>query len=760
MHGRSGIESLEARVFLAGTPSTTVPIRRIDGMDVATIDWQGKQLDMFAGRWMIALNGFSSTVPNAADTSRAARAVRETDDTFKVTQFIGGGVFLVEAPKQMQPAEVNARLAQVPGFRYLVPDFRYTTDAIPNDPFFNNEWGMNNTGQTGGVNDVDIDAPEAWNTLTGDGTVIVANGDTGVDMTHPDLINQIAVNPGEIANNGLDDDANGYVDDVRGYNFIFNNNNASDDADHGTHTGGTMAAQGNNGVGVAGVGWNLKLLPLKIGSGSRISGAAGVAAMFYVNNLKTRLTNTMNIRAVNHSWGGAGYDPSMDFAIGNASAAGIMVTAAAGNGGPDFIGDNNDITPHYPANYDQPNVISVANHMSNGNREGSSNYGPLTVDLAAPGTDVLSTIRQAAGSYAFFTGTSMAAPHVAGVVGVLFNAVPNATIAQIKNAILQSVDVSPVWQGITVSGGRLNLNRALGLIATPAQLPQPDLTSGSDTGISAADNITRDNTPTFQGVAQQGQTIKLYANGVLVGQTGVPPTNIYNVTANPAVADGTYNFTVTATNTNGEGPQSPPLQVTIDTVAPVPTGQFRYQNSPHRLNVAFGEAVGHSIGIDDFAVQNVTSSQPVNITGAYNNGNNTQEMTFPGNTILPDARFRLTVFASGTGGGITDVAGNALAADVTYNFLFMTGDANNDGRVNLDDFNVVAANFGQSPRDYGQGDFDYSGNVNLNDFNILAARFGQVLAGPAPDAVRGGTTGTRGGSALGDKDDSLGDLLA
>ena len=757
MHGRSAIESLEARVFLAGTPSTTVPIRRIDGMDVATIDWQGKQLEMFAGRWMIALRGFTSTIPNAADTTRADRALRAATDGFKVTGFVGGGVFIIEGPKQMGPGDAQAQLSKVNGFRYFVPDFRYTTDAVPNDPLFNNMWGLNNTGQTGGTNDVDIDGPEAWNSITGNGTVIVANGDTGVDMTHPDLINQIAVNPGEVPNNGLDDDANGFVDDVNGWNFWSFNNNPADDSDHGTHTGGTMAAQGNNGVGVSGVGWNLKLLPLKIGSGNSISGALGAQAMSYVNNLKTRASNSMNIRAVNHSWGGAGYDPTMDFYIGQADLAGIMVTASAGNGGPDFIGDNNDLDPRYPASYDQPNVISVANHTHTGIREGSSNFGPNSVDLAAPGTFILSTIRQTSGSYAFFDGTSMSAPHVAGAVGVLFNAVPTATVQQIKNAIMQGVDVSPFWQGIVVSGGRLNLNRSLGLIAVPGQLAAPDLTSGSDTGLSAADNITRDNTPTFQGLSSPGQTVKLYANGVLVGQAVVPPTSIYSVTANPAVADGVINFTVTASNGQGEGPQSPPLQVTIDTVAPVPTGQFRYQNSPHRLNAAFGEAVGHSISIDDFAVQNVTTSTPVSIAGAYNNGTNTQEMTFPGNTILPDARYRLTVFASGAGGGITDVAGNALAADVTYNFLFLTGDANNDGRVNLDDFNVVAANFGQSPRDYSQGDFDYSGNVNLNDFNILAARFGQVLAGPSPDSTPSRPTGT---DLLGDKDDTLGDLLA
>jgi subtilisin family serine protease len=751
MHGRSRIEALESRVFLAANP---IELRKIDGFDVATIEWEGKQREVLAGRWLIALEGYEGRAI-VDQLPKAVRAVRDTDPTFKVQQFVGPGMFLVTAPPTMQPTEVNARLAQVPGFRYVHPDFRYTTDLTPNDPFYGQMWGLNQG------NDIDIDAPEAWNSSTGSNTVVVGDSDTGVDMNHPDLANNIFVNPGEIPNNGLDDDQNGYPDDVRGFNFIFNNPDASDDADHGTHTSGTMAAQGNNGQGITGVGWNLKILPLKIGSGSTISGIAGTAAMFYVNFMKGRQDNPVNIRAVNHSWGGPGFDGSMDFAIGQASLQGTFITASAGNGGPDFIGDNNDFDPRYPASYEHPNVLAVANMTQNGQREFSSNFGAQSVDLAAPGTNVLSTIRTAAGSYAFFTGTSMAAPHVAGAVGVLYAAAPNATVTEIRNAILQGVDVMPNWQGVVASGGRLNLNRALGMIAVPGPLSAPDMTSGSDTGLSSADNITRDTTPSFQGIGTPGQTIKLYANGVFVGQTGVPPTNVFTITvaAGNPLADGNYNMTVTASNANGEGAHSPPLAITIDATVPVPTGSFRFHNSPHGLNVGFGEAVGHSVADDDFGVMNMATSAPVAATGTYNTGTNTQGMSFPGNTTLPEARYRLTVFAGGTGGGITDVAGNALAADVTYDFLFMVGDPNNDGIVNLNDFNIIAANFGQSGRDFSQGDMDYSGNVNLNDFNILAGRFGQVLAAPAPDARQGGSRSI-GTGGFGDADDEQDDLLA
>jgi hypothetical protein len=233
------------------------------------------------------------------------------------------------------------------------------------------------------------------------------------------------------------------------------------------------------------------------------------------------------------------------------------------------------------------------------------------------------------------------------------------------------------------------------------------------------------------------------------------------VPAANALADGAHNLTVTATNPVGESPHSPPLAITVDTVAPAPVPSFRYHNSPHGLNVAFGEAVGHSLADDDFAVLNTTTSTAVAATGVYNTGTNTNAMSFPGNTTLPEARYRLTVFASGAGGGITDVAGNALASDVQFNFLFMVGDANNDGVVNLDDFNIIAANFGQSGRDYSQGDLNYSGTVNLDDFNILAANFGQTVAASTATQPTGSRqTGLGGGRSPDGEEDPLGDLLA
>src|SRR5687767_2502984 len=152
MHGRSRIEALETRVCLAATTDDVIPIRNIGGWDIATIEWQGQQQDVFAGRWMVALDGYAGR-SFAQQQSLATRAVRETDAAFNVTMFIADGVFLVTAPKQMQPAEVGSRLARVPGFRHVTPDFRYEADLTPNDQFFNQMWGLNQG------NDIDIDAP-------------------------------------------------------------------------------------------------------------------------------------------------------------------------------------------------------------------------------------------------------------------------------------------------------------------------------------------------------------------------------------------------------------------------------------------------------------------------------------------------------------------------------------------------------------------------------------------------------------------------
>src|SRR6185369_5814767 len=221
-----------------------------------------------------------------------------------------------------------------------------------------------------------INAPAAWNITTG-GSVKVAVIDSGVDYNHPDLAANVWTNPGEIAGNGVDDDHNGFIDDTRGWDFVNNDNNPMDDNGHGTHVAGTIAARGNNGIGVAGVAWTAQIIPLKTQNtqGNGFTSDA-VKAINYAAHVGAKV--------INASFGGSAADPAEDSAI---AAANLLVVAAAGNNG-----SNNDVTPFYPASFNRSNIISVANTTQSDTLNYDSNYGTVSVDLAAPGYAILSTV--------------------------------------------------------------------------------------------------------------------------------------------------------------------------------------------------------------------------------------------------------------------------------------------------------------------------------------------------------------------------------
>jgi subtilisin family serine protease len=283
-----------------------------------------------------------------------------------------------------------------PDVLYAEPNYIVYENATPNDPAYSQMWGLKNTGQadllTGqlGLAGADIDAELAWNTTTGSSNVVVGVIDTGVDISHPDLAANIWVNPGEIANNGIDDDNNGFIDDVNGWDFAHSyhtvfNGDPSDPDDHGTHVAGTIGARGNNGLGVTGVNWNVRIMPLKFLSGPNGNGstADAVSAINYAIMMRNR---GVNLRVLNNSWGGGGFSQSLLNAIQAANNAGILFVAAAGNDTAD-----NDHVATYPSNYNVPNVISVAASTRFETLSSFSNYGANTVHLAAPGEQVLST---------------------------------------------------------------------------------------------------------------------------------------------------------------------------------------------------------------------------------------------------------------------------------------------------------------------------------------------------------------------------------
>ncbi len=366
-----------------------------------------------------------------------------------------------------------------PNVEYAEPNYLYYAFDTPNDPEFNRLWGMNNTGQTGGTADADIDAPEAWAVTKGDTSIIVGVIDTGVDYKHPDLAANMWTNPNEDAwadandpktGNGIDDDGNNYIDDWRGWDFANNDNDPFDDNNHGTHVAGTIGAAGNNAVGVVGVNWKVKIMPLKFltgtGSGSL---SAAIAAIAYANSFGVNLTN--------NSWGGRSRSQALEDAIRSAHQANSLFVAAAGNDGTD-----NDATANYPSNYDVPNVLAVAaidhkgdralwgsgggtpglcgcNGGGGGTNPLGSNFGATTVDLGAPGKDILSTTPN--NTYSTFSGTSMATPHVSGIAALTLSKFPTLTDEQLKDKLMRSVDPSLSLQGKTVTGGILNAFKAV-----------------------------------------------------------------------------------------------------------------------------------------------------------------------------------------------------------------------------------------------------------------------------------------------------------
>jgi len=353
-------------------------------------------------------------------------------------------------------------------------NYRLMLEGIPNDPQFSSMYGLNNSGQTGGTIDADIDAPEAWNINTGTKRTIVAVIDTGVDYNHQDLAANMWRNTGEISGDGVDNDGNGYVDDIYGYDFANNDADPMDDNGHGTHVSGTIGAVGNNGIGTTGVNWNTRIMALKFlaadGSGST---AGAISALNYAVRMGANLSN--------NSWGGGGSSSLLSQAISNAKNAGHIFVAAAGNSGL-----NNDATANYPSNYDFDNVVAVAATDNKDVLASFSNYGATTVDIAAPGVGILSTLP--GNTYGTLSGTSMATPHVSGAISLIWDQNPTFTYQQVIAKLYSSVDKIAGLNGKVATGGRLNIGNALNGSTTnppPADLNGAKILSSEAIGLNS-----------------------------------------------------------------------------------------------------------------------------------------------------------------------------------------------------------------------------------------------------------------------------------
>ncbi|HEV2296118.1 MAG TPA: S8 family serine peptidase [Tepidisphaeraceae bacterium] len=451
-------ENLESRRLLSSVPQGVLDA----GFE--PIQWRGETVYARPGQWLLQLKGVAGE-PDA-QVAKANGQLGRVNGALKAIRHLGrDGLFLLEAPKNLGHDKLMELFGGLGNFGYVEPDGALWTDDIAtNDPYGSDLWGLNNTGQTGGTADADIDAPEAWQITRGDGSAVVGVIDTGVDYKHPDLAANMWVNPKELnGKRNFDDDGNGYKDDIHGYDFFNGDGNPMDDAGHGTHVAGTIAAAGNNGVGVVGVNWNAKVMALKI-QGSNGSGpwSAAVEAVNYATKMKTQYG--VNINVTNNSYGGWGYSEALYEAIKRNGEAGMMFVASAGNGG-----GNIDRGGAYPAAFDLPSILSVAATDHDDALANFSNYGTVNVDVAAPGVTILSTLP--GNAYAAKNGTSMAARHVAGVAALAWSYAPEASYLQVRNAILTGVDPVESLSGKVFSGGRLNAYGALSRVNDPYVAP-------------------------------------------------------------------------------------------------------------------------------------------------------------------------------------------------------------------------------------------------------------------------------------------------
>jgi subtilisin family serine protease len=321
----------------------------------------------------------------------------------------------------------------------------------PNDPQFAQQWALNNLGQDGGKKDADISALLAWAKTHGSSDVVVAVLDSGVDYTHTDLRSNMWLRPDNLP--AYVDDELGVFNDEHGFNGTDSSADPMDDNGHGTHCAGIIGAEGDNNEGIAGINWNVEIMPLKfLGRGGFGTTADAIKAINYAIDRKE---NGVNLRVINASWGSTSKSKALEDTIRAAGEAGILFVAAAGNNGSD-----NDKRPHYPSNYDLPNVVSVAALDRSDTLTSFSNWGVKRVHIAAPGKDILSTWLD--DDYREASGTSMAAPQVAGVAALIVSENPKITVQQLRERLLRSVDVLDSLKGKVATGGRINAAKAVG----------------------------------------------------------------------------------------------------------------------------------------------------------------------------------------------------------------------------------------------------------------------------------------------------------
>jgi subtilisin family serine protease len=411
-----------------------------------------------------------------------------------------------------------AAFRRMPDVETVQPNYIYRLQATPNDARWGSLYGMSM-----------ISAPAAWDIAVGDSSVVVADIDTGFDYTHEDLAANAWFNSGEIPNNGIDDDGNGFIDDYYGYDFRYNDPDPMDENGHGTHTAGTIGAVGNNALGVVGVAWHVKIMGIKIYSAwaDDTTSAMLVNAYNYVRMMKDR---GVNIRVTNNSYGGCPEACADDLAvkegIDRMGDAGILNVFAAGN-----AWTNNDTDPFFPASFDSPSIVSVGGSDQSDNR--IYNYGATTVDIAAPGSIVLSTVPAALQPQKYWnlSGTSMSSPHVAGAAALLAMYDPALSAASIKATLINTADVLLQFTGFNRANGRLNVARALqNQTVCSFSLSQNSLTAPTKGGVFTV-NVTAAGQNCDYGARSDVKWLKVVGQDSFTGNGTVT----FRVTVNPTI---------------------------------------------------------------------------------------------------------------------------------------------------------------------------------------------------------------------------------